>query len=555
MAQRTANAAQTPAAPAAPPSAWDALRYPVFRSLWIATVVSNVGTWMYNAASGWLMTSLEPESADRVAGAGRQQPAAFPVRVAGRCARRHDRQAPPHSRARDPHDRTQRGVRAARNAARSQRLAAAVLHLPARCTRRARDARPGRRSCRCSCRESALSSAVAVNSVGVNISRVLGPALTGAIILALGIAAPFWLDAFSNAGVIAVICCGVRREQRTRTAHRAPVRCHPRRRALRALQPRAARDARARGRLLPLRERLLGAAAARWCAASCRADLSLYGTLLAPSARARSAAPSSCRGCAPVGPNGVVALGEAGTAVALVLFGLAQQPWVAVLACLLAGLGWIGVLAILNVSAQTVLPDWVRGRGLAVYVTVFFGTMTIGSALWGVIAEHLGSRRGALPCRGRCAARAVGDAALEAAARARGGPDALDALAASRCSPTASIRMQVRCWSRSSTTSPPSIAKQFLRRARPLARERRRDGAYDWNVFQDTAHPERMLETFLSTPGSSTCASISGSRGPTARSRSASAALRTRAAAHHPLHRGAADSAHPRQRPRPRLSA
>jgi MFS family permease len=29
--------------------------------VWIATVVANVGTWMYNAASGWLMTSLNPD--------------------------------------------------------------------------------------------------------------------------------------------------------------------------------------------------------------------------------------------------------------------------------------------------------------------------------------------------------------------------------------------------------------------------------------------------------------------------------------------------------------
>src|ERR1700751_3148031 len=61
MAQHIAKAAGTPSAPAPrAPSAWDALRYPVFRSLWIATVVSNVGGWMYNAAAGWLMTSLSP---------------------------------------------------------------------------------------------------------------------------------------------------------------------------------------------------------------------------------------------------------------------------------------------------------------------------------------------------------------------------------------------------------------------------------------------------------------------------------------------------------------
>ncbi len=41
-------------------TAASALHYPVFRFLWIATVVSNVGSWMYSAASGWLMTSLDP---------------------------------------------------------------------------------------------------------------------------------------------------------------------------------------------------------------------------------------------------------------------------------------------------------------------------------------------------------------------------------------------------------------------------------------------------------------------------------------------------------------
>jgi len=37
----------------------------------------------------------------------------------------------------------------------------------------------------------------------------------------------------------------------------------------------------------------------------------------------------------------------------------------------------------------------------------------------------------------------------------------------------------------------------FLAAIVPVARERRRDGAYDWHIFHDSAHPERMLETFL----------------------------------------------------------
>ena len=41
-------------------SPWSPFRYPIFAVIWTATVIANVGTWMYNAASGWLMTSLNP---------------------------------------------------------------------------------------------------------------------------------------------------------------------------------------------------------------------------------------------------------------------------------------------------------------------------------------------------------------------------------------------------------------------------------------------------------------------------------------------------------------
>src|SRR5271169_4395192 len=42
-------------------SAWSPFRHATFTVLWTATVVSNVGSWMYSAASGWLMTSLNPD--------------------------------------------------------------------------------------------------------------------------------------------------------------------------------------------------------------------------------------------------------------------------------------------------------------------------------------------------------------------------------------------------------------------------------------------------------------------------------------------------------------
>ena len=47
-------------------SAWSPLRYSLFRTLWIATIVSNIGTWMQNVGAAWMMTSLAP-SPDMVA--------------------------------------------------------------------------------------------------------------------------------------------------------------------------------------------------------------------------------------------------------------------------------------------------------------------------------------------------------------------------------------------------------------------------------------------------------------------------------------------------------
>ena len=42
-------------------SAWSPFRHPAFAVMWTATVVANLGTWMYSAGSGWLMTGLNPD--------------------------------------------------------------------------------------------------------------------------------------------------------------------------------------------------------------------------------------------------------------------------------------------------------------------------------------------------------------------------------------------------------------------------------------------------------------------------------------------------------------
>src|ERR671929_464210 len=41
-------------------SIWSPLQRAVFRSVWIALVASNIGTWMQSVGAAWLMTTLTP---------------------------------------------------------------------------------------------------------------------------------------------------------------------------------------------------------------------------------------------------------------------------------------------------------------------------------------------------------------------------------------------------------------------------------------------------------------------------------------------------------------
>ena len=494
MAQPTADADSTTGvhAPALP--AWGALRYRVFRWLWIATVVSNVGTWMYNAASGWLMTSLNPSplivSLVQVANS---LPLFLFALPAGALADVIDKR------------RLILALEILTLLFSALFALLVTLHVvgPALLlvfifllgTLAAFETPAWYAIVPLLVPPAALSSAVAVNSVGINISRVVGPAITGFIILGLGIAAPFWLDAFSNVGVIAVLlmwrppATTVRAlpAERLGGALRAGVRYARYNRALRATLVRAIGFflfASAYWALLPLVARN-----------QLRGGPGLYGTLLAAigaGAVGGAFLLPRVRG----GPDGVVMLGEAGTAAALVLFGLAREGWVAVLACLLAGVSWIGVLATLNVSAQTVLPDWVRGRGLAAYVTVFFGTMTLGSALWGLVAEHLGLA----PAHYIAGAGALLALWLTRRWQLQSGPAAdltpsmhwpEPVLAAGVNDDAGPVLVTVEYH------VPAEHREAFLSAMGPLAHERRRDGGYDWNLFQDSAHPERMIETWL----------------------------------------------------------
>jgi predicted MFS family arabinose efflux permease len=55
-----------------------------------------------------------------------------------------------------------------------------------------------------------------------------------------------------------------------------------------------------------------------------------------------------------------------------------------------SGMAWIGILACLNVAAQTMSPPWLRARALSMYLLVLQGGMALGSAAWGALATRIG---------------------------------------------------------------------------------------------------------------------------------------------------------------------
>jgi len=223
----------------------------------------------------------------------------------------------------------------------------------------------------------------------------------------------------------------------------------------------------------------------------------LYGSLLGViGASAIAGAFALPRLRARLGPNRVVASGSAATALALALFGLSREPGTAIAACVIAGASWIAVLANLNVSAQLALPEWVRGRGLAIYVTAFFGAMTLGSALWGQVARmagaplaHFIAAAGALlaiPLTWRWKLHSA--AGVDLSPSAQWPPPIVSKDVPTDAGP-ALVMIEYRIDA--------ANREPFLRALEQLSRERRRDGAYAWGAFEDTAEPGRYVETFL----------------------------------------------------------
>ena len=476
------------------PTALSPLRYPVFRGVWAASTLSNLGGLIQSVGAAWLMIAIAP-SADMVALvlASFNLPITLLSLVAGAVADNLDR----------------RKVMLA-----AQTFMLLVSVTLAACAwsglitpwllllftfligcGMAFNAPAWQASVGDMVPRAELPGAVALNSMGFNLARSAGPAIGGAIVAAAGAAAAFAVSAVSNTALIAVllrwrpppnpnplpretlgiaVAAGIRFVAGSpairRVLLRSAIYCIGAS-ALMALMPLLAKDLIGGGPLT-------------------------YGLLLgAFGVGAVAGAISNAKLREVMSTEAIVRLTSVGFAVAAAIASVSTHLLVTMAAMLLAGAGWLLAMATFNVAVQMSAPRWVVARALSIYQMAAFGGLAAGSWLWGEVAARESVTLSLL---------AASVVMLACAALGRWLPLAQ----------TEELNLDLlRLWKEPSTvvpvdarTGPVVITIEYVIRETDIAefmgtmverrRVRRRDGARNWRLLRDLADAEVWIERY-----------------------------------------------------------
>ena len=366
-------------------SAMAPLREPLFRSLWFAAVISYTGTWMQNVGAGWLMTQLTTSPLKvALVQAATTLPVFLVILPAGALADMVDRRRFLLI--------TQAWMVVAAGLLGILTLLGwttpwllliftFVLGLGAVMNDPAWQAITPEVVC-----AENHAPAVALNSVGFNVARSVGPALGGLVIAATNSGVAFLMNAASFFGVIFFLY----RWKRPSFEHAATERMMD---SLRAGLRYMRGDHIVRCVLVRTGAFSLGASSllALLTVIAREHGATGYGLLLGAfglGALAGAAVLPRLRNLYSV--DGVVT--AATVLFSAMTFAAGQAHafhWLA-LVLFSAGIAWIAILACLNVAAQTMSPPWMRARALSMYLLVLQGGMAIGSAAWGALATKYG---------------------------------------------------------------------------------------------------------------------------------------------------------------------
>jgi len=484
--------------PAAPkPSMLTPFTFALFRAIWIASVVSNVGTWMQNVAGVWLVTTLTT-SALLVAlmQTATSLPAFLLSMPAGAIGDLIDRRKlllvtqgfmavvavalgafslTGHISALEVLGFTfLLGMGAALNGPIWQAVATELVPRPI------------------------LPFAITLNGVSNNIARAIGPALGGLIIAHYSPGYVFLLNGVSFVGTWLVVY----RWQRAVEPTSGPAENFSG--ALRAGLRYVQYSPAIYGVLARTFAFSFGASA-MWALLSVvvarRLQLSsgTYGVMLSwLGAGAITGAFLMGRAGQQLSMNQRVLLGTLGFVGTNLALALAPNEYWLFPVMFISGTCWLIVMTSFNTTVQLHVPKWVQARVVSIYMLVFQAGMSLGSVAWGELSDHFSLQTALLIAAGWMLA-----SLLLALPFPIHQPEGLDLAPAASWSDPAEA-------AETGTIDPEdgpvvimieyrvALADQpaFREAARQLTRLRLRDGALRAGVFADVAEPTRLTEFF-----------------------------------------------------------
>lgn len=482
------------------PAALVPLKHGTFRRLWVATVIGWLGTWLQNTGAGWLMTSLAP---DPIIVAMVQAATIMPVFLL----------ALPGGALADIVDR-----RIFLIATQFWTISAAVLlalltvfHMMSAAWLLALTFAIGIGSALTNPAWNAIVpelvpredmvQAIALNGIGFNLTRAVGPALAGFLIVIGGSSLAFSSYAVSLIALIVTLFgwkrsrhfTGVPREHFI-SAMRAGMRFVRNTKAIQAAMVRTACysvPASAPWALLPL---------------FVRRDLGLgpgmYGLilgmmgiggvtsgLLLPMVRRKLTRGQTVMVCTLLSCAGMTVIGV-------------THHWLpAALGMLLFGLGWTSAFATMQAAAQLVCPPWVRGRALAIYQLAQNGALTLGSFGWGWLGEEIGLPETFLTAAGSGVLLIVLARLFSIETAASPAPVAAEQPAPLPEAPAPEFvpllrNARGRVMEMAYYRVEPAQRPAFLKLMNEVHHVRGRAGALFWQLYEDVAHPDGWVEVW-----------------------------------------------------------
>lgn len=469
------------------------LSVPVFRAVWIASMASNFGGLIQSVGASWLMTSLTPSS-QMVALV--QASTALPILLlslwSGAVADNLDRR---------------RVMLAAQGFMLVVSVALAVITFAGWISPwlllvftfligcgAAMNGPAWQASVGDMVPRSALPGAVALNSMGFNIARSVGPAIGGAIVAAAGAAAAFVVNAVSYVGLIAVL---------TRWKPSYPERILPREPLGHAVTAGIRYVAMSPDIRTVLARALIfgiGASAVPAMMPLVARDVIVgnsltYGVLLGAFGIGAVGGGLMVRRLRDrLSVEAIVRAAAAALAIGTVLTGISATLWLTIPALALAGGGWVLALSTFNVTVQLSAPRWVVARSLSLYQMAAFGGMASGAVLFGAIADAQGVQISLFAAAAVQTLTILSGLVLPL-------PIARD------------LNLALRQWSEPETavsvddrSGPvvvtieyrivPGDIPRFLNVMHERRRIRRRDGARHWTLLRDLGEPEMWVERY-----------------------------------------------------------